>query len=280
MVLLLSAAFASCPDDVAAFGSLLDRWAADAESGRFGVAGLPPLVVRPFADAATGSHDGAVIVVGADGITVDGHYTRPEWVVVALQQNPNITFGMQRRDARYLHVTLAIAPDAPWSAVVAAVDGVRQAHLSEVLVVFETPPEVEAALAAPASSAHDRIAALDALPAEGRLAGAVDLMRGVLAACPAAGAALGASAGQFPENRPRYLAQKLPAALTSCGCAAAPGAVAEAFWYLDGRDRVYAVPVTLNARTLVALPPTMPWKDAWPQLIEARAGAQPGFPTP
>ena len=62
--------------------------------------------------------------------------------------------------------------------------------------------------------------------------------------------------------------------LLSAAFASCPGGVAA----FDGRDRVYAVPVTLSAGTVVALPPTTPGEDAWPRLIEARAGAQPGVP--
>ncbi len=280
MLLLLSTAFATCAADVDGLSTHLGRWAADADAGRFGVAGLPEMVVRPLADAAVGPRDGVTIVVRADGILVDGRPTRPEWVVVAIQENPNITFGIQRREARFLHVTLAIAPDAPWSAVVAAVDGVRQVHLTDLLVVFETPPEVEAALVPPPSTLHDRLVALETLPSGERLGPAVELMRELVGRCPAAGSVFGASASQWPESRPRYLADMLPAAVASCACAADPVALAEAFWYLDGRDRIYAVPVTLSARKVVALPPTTLWRDAWPQLLAARDGAQPGFPTP
>lgn len=280
MFLLLSAAWATCESDVATLDGHLDRWAADAASGRFGVSGLPGLVVRPLGEADPGPREGVSMVVQRDQFLVDGLRVEPEWMVVAIQRNRNITWGMQRRDPRFLNVTLAVAPDAPWSGVVEAVDAVRLAHLDRVLFLFETPPEVEAGLAPPPSRLHDALAALDQAPTGERIPQALGLVRDAIGTCSTVGPVFAGGAGQFPENRPKYYAEKLAPAVASCGCAADAQALAEAFWYLDGRDRVYAVAVTLTARTLVALPPSTPWAEAWPKVLAARDGAQLGFPTP
>lgn len=280
MMLLVAAALASCPSETEALDAHLERWAADAATGRFGVSGLPVLVARPLADAAAPVIEGAELVVRPDGISVDGRATDPEWVVVALQKSPWIAMGMQKRDPRYLQVRIAVTPDAPWSRVVAAVDAVRQAHLDQVVFLFETPPEVEAGLAPPPSPVHAALAGLDGLAGPERLQEGVRVLSSVLQACPAAMDTLRGAVAQPAASRARWYADRLAPAVEGCGCRVDPASVAETFWYLDGRDRVYGVGVTLNARTLVAVAPTTLWRDAWPRVIDARGGAQLGFPTP
>lgn len=280
MLLAAALALATCSEDAARLDALLERWAEDAAAGRYAVGDVPELVVRPLADAATGPRDGATVIVRADTITVDGTRTEPDWVVVALQQNPNVSFGLQRGDERYLNVTVAVAADAPWSAVVAVADAIRRAHLTRMLVVFATPREVGAGLAPRASSLHADLERLDAQAPSERVTTAVGMLHGFSGTCPDLEPVFQGMGGVFPETRARYIADRIAPAVEACKCGAEPDAVAEAFWYLDTRSRVYAVPVTLKAGTLVALPPETRWRDAWAPVVAARAGAQLGFPTP
>lgn len=280
---LLLAALAhadACVDDAGVLDAHLDRWAADAATGRFGLDAHPSLVVRPLAEAALGPREGVTVAVHPDRIEVDGKRVDPDWAVVAIQKNPNITWGLQRNDPRFLHVLLAVDADAPWRSVVAAVDAVRRAHLSTVRVVFATPPEVGGALAPPASPAHPRVERMLAETGHLRVQEGVALMREFVDACPDMGGVLAGLGGQFPENRPRYLADRLAPAVTACACAVDPRSVAEVFWAMDGRERVYGVDVAVDRGVTVQHAPDVPWREAWPAVLAARDGAILGFPLP
>jgi len=280
MLLLLSAALAdACVDDTVTLSGHLVRWADDADTGRFGLDVRPSLVVRPLENAALGPREGVIIAVHADRIEVDGRTVDPEWAVVAIQQNSSIRWGAERNDPRYLHVLLAVDADAPWKRVVEAIDAVRRAHLSTVRVVFATPPEVDLALTPPRSAARSSVERMLAATGSGRVELGVELMTGFVDQCPEIATVLSGLAGEYPERRPRFLAERLPVAVVACNCAASPVDLADVLWGMEG-GRVYGVDVKVGSGVAVQHSADVPWREAWTSVLAARDGVIPGFPMP
>ena len=265
LLLLVSSAHADCAEEVAAAKVWFDAYAADSAAGRMQVARRPELVARPLSRAALGSHQGVVFAL-TPGFAEIGTVRKPPgpWIDTAISSNSTWSFGRERGIDRLVHILVGVAPETPWSDVVALTDAAARIAAPAVSFLFSDP-----VLAPPKPSAlHDKLVALRGK--QHAQLNYMDLFQTHFTACPGVGEAMRTAAGVFPHDKPAWFASTIPAAFEACACKAPPADAAELFYEVDGRDRVYAVDVQVSASGReVSLPGATPWDRAWKTLLKA-----------
>lgn len=156
---------------------------------------------------------------------------------------------------------------APWRAVAAALATVEAAGLSAVAFGFEAPIE----LSPPARSSIDRaLAAVAAKPPSERATITATLLRKMASECAAIEDVMKELGRRAPDAQARAWAERMPAAVAACRCAADPDDVEALSWVLvgpGGGAPLAGVGTSLGDGRVVTLAADTPWEEAWDEVF-------------
>lgn len=237
------------------------------------------LVERPELKVLDGG-EGPVVYVRSDGIEFRGHHFVLAEVSHVLQEQAiktqqDITDGKVPRHFVWDHrVYVLIDRDVPWSTVTGIAAEAEAAGYTKWVALFSKPSPVSAP---PRSSVSDQLDKLIADDEDGNKATALaQLTSDVVKSCAPLKKAFSSVASDEGGDKASALIEAIGPAAIECNCDLDLPAVRSIFYAIAGNPHpLTMVVITLDKTvTPIALPPTMPWRDAATKLSTTAAWLQ------